>query len=376
MANRTAKDAKSVHGTNPQYLIEKIIRSRIYETRYWKEQCFALNAELLVERAQQVRFIGGSYGGSIKPTPFLCLTLKMLQIQPDKEIIIEMIRQSSFKYIRVLAAFYWRLVATSVEVYTILEPLLNDFRKLKRLERDGSVAVICVDEFVDALLHDDRVCEVILPRIQKRYILESQNELEPRVSALDEDLENASSTSSDEADAAEADTGKSRAPPRREKSNDVIDKRDVEKKTKRQEDSRSKRREETTKSKEKKRRSGDKSSKKKQSKGKASGEEREEGEAGSSSDSDRSNSPTRRKRSRSRSASSPRARRRRADSPPPRHRNRDRSDSDRRRNDKRKEHKDDRDRGRKRAEDTLRSRRSRTRSRSRSASRDRRRDRR
>lgn len=44
MANRTVKDARNVHGTNPQYLIEKIIRSRIYDSKYWKEQCFALTA--------------------------------------------------------------------------------------------------------------------------------------------------------------------------------------------------------------------------------------------------------------------------------------------------------------------------------------------
>jgi len=42
MANRTVKDAHSIHGTNPQYLVEKIIRTRIYESKYWKEECFGL----------------------------------------------------------------------------------------------------------------------------------------------------------------------------------------------------------------------------------------------------------------------------------------------------------------------------------------------
>ena len=46
MANRTVSDAKTVKGTNPQYLVEKIIRSRIYENKYWKEQCFALSGKL------------------------------------------------------------------------------------------------------------------------------------------------------------------------------------------------------------------------------------------------------------------------------------------------------------------------------------------
>uniref|UniRef100_A0A8C0B2Q9 Pre-mRNA-splicing factor 38B n=1 Tax=Buteo japonicus TaxID=224669 RepID=A0A8C0B2Q9_9AVES len=35
-------DAHSIHGTNPQYLVEKIIRTRIYESKYWKEECFGL----------------------------------------------------------------------------------------------------------------------------------------------------------------------------------------------------------------------------------------------------------------------------------------------------------------------------------------------
>ena len=42
MANRTVKDAKSIKGTNPQYLVEKIIRTRIYDSKYWKEECFGL----------------------------------------------------------------------------------------------------------------------------------------------------------------------------------------------------------------------------------------------------------------------------------------------------------------------------------------------
>ena len=52
MANRTLKDAKSIHGTNPQYLVEKIIRSRIYDSQYWKESCFALTAELMVDKGK------------------------------------------------------------------------------------------------------------------------------------------------------------------------------------------------------------------------------------------------------------------------------------------------------------------------------------
>ena len=49
MANRTVGDAKSVRGTNPQYLVEKIIRTRIYESKYWKEECFALTGKVTLQ---------------------------------------------------------------------------------------------------------------------------------------------------------------------------------------------------------------------------------------------------------------------------------------------------------------------------------------
>ena len=51
-----------------------------------------------MDKAMELKYIGGVYGGNVKPTPFLCLTLKMLQIQPDKDIIVEFIRNEDFKY--------------------------------------------------------------------------------------------------------------------------------------------------------------------------------------------------------------------------------------------------------------------------------------
>ncbi|CAB3226008.1 unnamed protein product [Arctia plantaginis] len=189
MANRTVKDAKSIRGTNPQYLIEKIIRSRIYDSKYWKEECFALTAELMVDKAMELRYIGGVHGGFIYPTPFLCLVLKMLQIQPEKDIVVEFIKNEEFKYVRALGAFYMRLTGSSVDCYKYLEPLYNDNRKLRRQNREGQFEIVHVDEFIDELLREERLCDVILPRIQKRPILEENNELEPKISALDDDLD-------------------------------------------------------------------------------------------------------------------------------------------------------------------------------------------
>lgn len=189
MANRTVKDAKSIRGTNPQYLIEKIIRSRIYDSKYWKEECFALTAELLVDKAMALRYIGGVHGGFIYPTPFLCLVLKMLQIQPEKDIVVEFIKNEEFKYVRALGAFYMRLTGTSVDCYKYLEPLFNDNRKLRRQNREGQFQIVHMDEYIDELLREERLCDIILPRIQRRHVLEENNELEQKVSALDEDLD-------------------------------------------------------------------------------------------------------------------------------------------------------------------------------------------
>lgn len=97
MANRTDPSAKSIHGTNPQNLVEKILRSKIYQNTYWKEQCFGLTAETLVDKAMELDHLGGTHGGNRKPTPFICLVMKMLQIQPDKEIVVEFIKNEDYK---------------------------------------------------------------------------------------------------------------------------------------------------------------------------------------------------------------------------------------------------------------------------------------
>lgn len=99
MANRTDPAARSIRGTNPQNLVEKIVRSKIYQNTYWKEQCFGLTAETLVDKAMELDHIGGTYGGNRKPTPFMCLVMKMLQIQPEKDIVVEFIKNDDYKLV-------------------------------------------------------------------------------------------------------------------------------------------------------------------------------------------------------------------------------------------------------------------------------------
>ena len=114
----------------------------------------------------ELRYVGGVYAGNIKPTPFLCLTLKMLQIQPQKDIVIEFIRNEDFKYVRALGAYYMRLTGTSLDCYKYLEPLLDDYRKIRIRDRNGQYHLSHMDEFVDQLLREDRVADIQLPRLQ------------------------------------------------------------------------------------------------------------------------------------------------------------------------------------------------------------------
>ncbi|PWY96421.1 RNA binding protein [Aspergillus sclerotioniger CBS 115572] len=202
-----------VRGVNPATLFEKAVRDRITDSYYWKEQCFGLNAATLCDRAVELTCIGGVYGVAEKPSPFLCLAFKLLQLNPSRDIVLEYLNftdadeeqdreegdggdiddgvvksTGSFKYLRALAAFYVRLTFEPVEVYKTLEPLLLDYRKLKRRVRD-SFTLTYMDQFVDELLTKERVCGTSLWKLPGRQQLEDLDLLEVRVSPLQEELE-------------------------------------------------------------------------------------------------------------------------------------------------------------------------------------------
>lgn len=185
MANVTDPLARPIHGTNPQNLIEYITRQRIYDSQFWKESCFGLTAADVAEKAAiDLHAIGGSYGGNSKPTRFLCLVLKMLQIQPEDDIIDALIANKNFKYVRALGVFYLRLTGRPSDIYQKLEPLYNDYRKLK-FRNPSDWSLIRMDMFIDQLLIDERVCGISLPRLPKRKVLVDAGYLDgPRHSVI------------------------------------------------------------------------------------------------------------------------------------------------------------------------------------------------
>ena len=203
-----------VRGVNPATLFEKADRDRITDSYYWKEQCFGLNAATLCDRAIELSSIGGTYGVSEKPTAFLCLAFKMLQLNPTRDIVLEYLNFSDpgsddedqengvlqdrgdFKYLRALAAFYVRLTFDAVDVYKTLEPLLLDYRKIKRRMRDSFVLTY-MDQFVDDLLTKDRMCGTSLWKLPSRQQLEDLELLDERISPLADELEEMDQDSDD-----------------------------------------------------------------------------------------------------------------------------------------------------------------------------------
>lgn len=123
----------------------------------------------------------------------MCLVLKMLQIQPEKDIVIEFIKNEDFKYVRILGAFYLRLVGRPLEVYQYLEPLYNDYRKVPSCETpscllllpvircrcwhaqvrlrgsSGAFELSYVDVLVDQMLTSDYMFDIALPHLPARY---------------------------------------------------------------------------------------------------------------------------------------------------------------------------------------------------------------
>jgi pre-mRNA-splicing factor 38A len=232
-----------IRGQNPALLFEKGVRERITDSYYWKEQCFGLNAATLCDRAAELKFIGGTTGIMGKPTPFLCLAFKLLQLVPEKDIILEFLnfreeekaikqevteesngdadadadsekkeddlnatgKLGAFKYLRCLAAFYIRLAWEPVAIYNTLEPLLTDLRKVKRRTKDGFMLTY-MDQFVDDLLTKDRMCATSLWKMPSRSILEDLEMLEPRESPLADEVD-----AMDEDEASRGSRGSSRS---------------------------------------------------------------------------------------------------------------------------------------------------------------------
>ncbi|CAJ0950161.1 unnamed protein product, partial [Mesorhabditis belari] len=126
-------------------------------------------------------------------------------LQPDREIVMEFIKQDEFKYIRALGALYLRMVFPSLDtldIYNYLEPLYSDFRKLRVMNHMGRFELMYMDDFIDMLLREESVFDIQMSRLRKRIALEEIAAIEEYKSPLDEDLRKVSESESDDDDKA------------------------------------------------------------------------------------------------------------------------------------------------------------------------------
>ena len=169
-------------------LLEQITRTKVYNCNYWKEKCFSLTSDSLLDRVFEIQYIGGIIPTTNQPTDFLCLLVKLLQLNPKEEIIYLYLDDISNKYLRALTVFYIRLTFPPIKVYTLLENLYSDYSKLRMINNKGKFEIIHMDEFIDNLLTKESIFNIAMPQLTKRYILEETGKLPPRKSLLDDDL--------------------------------------------------------------------------------------------------------------------------------------------------------------------------------------------
>ena len=124
---------------------------------------------------------------SNQPTDFICLFIKMLQLNPSEEIVDEYLSDPDLKYLRALTALFIRFSYPPVKIYTKLEKLFCDYKKLVILKSKG-YAITHMDEYIDSLLNDEHIFEISLPKIPKRSVFEENGSLQPYVSVLENEL--------------------------------------------------------------------------------------------------------------------------------------------------------------------------------------------
>lgn len=189
MANVTDPLVNQLSGSDPQNLMEYITRQKIYDSRFWKEECFGLTVSDVLEKCcTQMKTIG--------PLPCHCLklALKLLQLHPEHELVQKaFVEQDEFKYARAVGCLYIRMTSRPAEIYETLEACYSDFRKLRLWQAQSQTwAVLHMDEYIHQLLTQpsSNCLGIALPRLPARRVLEEAGYLPegPRPTALQDVL--------------------------------------------------------------------------------------------------------------------------------------------------------------------------------------------
>jgi len=96
---------KSVHGVAPQHLIDTALRHKIFRSVFFNQYCFGVNLVTFVDRSQLLKGVGGVYGLFQQPCNFICLFLKLLELEPSEVVIQTFLNTKTWqmKYLRVLS---------------------------------------------------------------------------------------------------------------------------------------------------------------------------------------------------------------------------------------------------------------------------------
>lgn len=183
---------------NKAHLIEPIIRHRIQDSIFYKQHLYLTNElTILPVIVSNVNFIFGT-NATGSPSTFLSCLLRLLEIEPLKEVISVYLNQlgyNEFKYLTALILIYIRLVYTSEEVYVMFDEYLSDYRKLRMKLKsptfgDNMIPVhftlTYIDVWIDDLLTKERVVDIILPRLVDRQTLVDRGVVAPRRYLVDE----------------------------------------------------------------------------------------------------------------------------------------------------------------------------------------------
>ena len=177
--SHTTNYKKAVRGMAPQHLIEPKTRHKIYHSVYWMQYCFGVDLVTFIDRAQLIQGVGGLFGNFKQPCNFLCLFLKLLELEPSEAIIRKMLDTKCWqmKYLRLLAALYVRFTFPCEQVYLTLEPLLNQYNQIPILKSTGW-EITYFDCVINSFINDEFWCGLSFPPMTPRV------GIQPRLSPL------------------------------------------------------------------------------------------------------------------------------------------------------------------------------------------------
>lgn len=186
---------------NRAHLVESIIRHRIQDSLFYKQHLYLTNELTIVPViVNEVKYVGGTDSNG-RPSPFLCCLLRMLELEPEDDILSLYLRQNGyneFKYLTALTLLYCRMASGPQTVFTLFDEYILDYRKLRfKLKVPQFVnnlpihyKVIHMDLWVDSLVVEDRVVDLAMPFLPARQTLVQRGEISAREYAVsDEETE-------------------------------------------------------------------------------------------------------------------------------------------------------------------------------------------